>query len=59
METIVYILAIIMIVSSIALLIAVRIIKEQDERLTAEIKNNERLEKLYKELANGGERNGK
>lgn len=51
METVVYIMGIVLFICSLALLIAVRIIKVQDERLTDEIRNNDNLKRVIEELA--------
>lgn len=45
------------IIEAIALIIAIKIIKHQEEQLVAEIRNNEKLTELYNELTKGG--NGK
>lgn len=53
MSTYFYILLFCAFICSTALLISLRIIKELNERLESEIKNNERLKKLYDELSKG------
>lgn len=55
METLVFILALSNVACAIALLIATRVIKTQDENLILEIRNNERLKVLYERLVRGDE----
>lgn len=43
------------IIEAVAILIAVKIIKFQDEQLEAEIRNNEELRVLYERLVRGEE----
>lgn len=58
METLVFILSACLFCSSVALLIAIRIIKTQEENLVVEIRHNERLRLMYERLVRG-EKDGK
>lgn len=58
METLVLILALSNVICGIALLIAIRVIKTQDENLIIEIRQNEKLRVMYERLVRG-EDNGK